>query len=225
MNEVYGATHETDLPGNEPQTPQPTNSKRSRRSPTTTPKRTHLWGCGVVPFTLQVMLAAELSVSMEQDDSVAQIQDKSQPAGNAAFLPLSLHYDVMLEYCSAKKGYQRESLMSTDVRDDKRNDCSDVIDVKDEHDLKDQSDDETSYERRKKRSKVVKPKSHSEALEAGFLALKDGLIHLGTSLASAPTARLVPTTGATMDDVLLAIQGQSAMMAQLLAHLVAQKEI
>ncbi|KAF0701903.1 hypothetical protein AaE_016252 [Aphanomyces astaci] len=96
------------------------------------------------------------------------------------------------------------------------------IDVKDEYDLKDQNDDETSYKHRKKQSKVVKPKSHSEALQAGFLALKDELIHLGTSLAAAPTASQVPTAGATMDDVLRAIEGQSA--AQLLAHLVAQKE-
>ncbi|ETV63810.1 hypothetical protein, variant [Aphanomyces astaci] len=154
------------------------------------------------------------------------ISKPSSPSqtGNAALSPLPLHYDVMLEYWSAKKGYQRESLMSTDVTDDKRNDYSDDIDIKDEHDLKDQSDDETSYERRKKRSKVVKPKKHSEALEAGFLALKDGLIHLGTSLAAAPTVSHVPTTGTTMDDVLRAIQGQSATMAKLLAHLVAQKE-
>ncbi|RHZ03561.1 hypothetical protein DYB31_013377 [Aphanomyces astaci] len=99
INEVYGATHETDLPGNEPQTPQPTNSKRSRRSPNTTPKRTHLWDDDGVAalFHLRykshlalrfesknnaekkaayVMLAAELSGSMERDISVAQIQDK-----------------------------------------------------------------------------------------------------------------------------------------------------
>ncbi|KAF0701902.1 hypothetical protein AaE_016251 [Aphanomyces astaci] len=99
MNEVYDATHETDLPGNEPQTPQPMNPKRSRRTPATTPKRTHLWDDDGVAalfhlrykshlalrfesknnaeiYAAYVVMAAELSVSMEQDVSVAQIQDK-----------------------------------------------------------------------------------------------------------------------------------------------------
>ncbi|RHY98556.1 hypothetical protein DYB35_010960 [Aphanomyces astaci] len=109
--------------------------------------------------TAYVMLAAELSVAMESDYTVAQVQDKRQ-----------------------------------------------------------------APERRKKRAKVTKASSQGEALEAGFLAIKEGLIHLGTSLSAAtPSPPPPPASSATLDDVLRAIQGQSDTMAQLLAHLVARK--
>ncbi|ETV68323.1 hypothetical protein H257_15645 [Aphanomyces astaci] len=80
--------------------------------------------------TAYVMLAAELSVAMESDYTVAQVQDKfsklkttwamtkpSNPSdtGNAPLAPLPPHYDIMLEFWGSKKGYQRESLMSTDA--------------------------------------------------------------------------------------------------------------
>ncbi|ETV66999.1 hypothetical protein H257_16690 [Aphanomyces astaci] len=73
-----------------------------------------------------------------------------------------------------------------------------------------------------KKTNPSKSKSHSEALEAVFMVIKDGLIHLGSSLSAAPNPQPTPPTGATLDDVLQAIQSQT--IAQLVAHLNAQKE-
>ncbi|ETV65969.1 hypothetical protein H257_17447 [Aphanomyces astaci] len=182
--------------------------------------------------TAYVMLAAELSVATEKEYSVAQVQDKfakmksawslSKPSnaietGNAPSAPLPPHYDVMLEYWSDKKGYQRESLMSTD-----ENEIVNHINVKQESGS--ECEEEMLRSRKKKKSNPSKSKSHSEALEAGFMAIKEGLIHLGSSLSAAPSPQPTPPTGATLDDVLQAIQGQSQTIAQLVAHLIAQKE-
>ncbi|ETV81652.1 hypothetical protein H257_05279 [Aphanomyces astaci] len=150
--------------------------------------------------TAYVMLAAELSVAMESDYTVAQVQDK--------------------------KGYQRESLMSTDATIADGTNSSDEAQVKREHSSDDDYDSDKPPERRKKPAKVTKASSEGEALEACFLAIKEGLIHLGTSLSAAtPSPPPPPASRATLDDVLRAIQGQSDTMAQLLAHLVARKQI
>ncbi|KAF0730150.1 hypothetical protein AaE_002782, partial [Aphanomyces astaci] len=72
----------------------------------------------------------------------------------------------------------------------------------------------------KKNSPDKKTKSHSESLESGFNAIKEGLMFLGTSMAQPPPAQ--PAQGATLDDVLAAIKSQSDTMAQLVAFMVAQ---
>ncbi|RHY69761.1 hypothetical protein DYB34_012902 [Aphanomyces astaci] len=61
-----------------------------------------------------------------------------------------------------------------------------------------------------------------KSLEAGFNAIKEGLMFLGTSMSQQPQVQ--PAPGATLDDVLIAIKSQSDTMTQLLSHLVAQKE-
>ncbi|ETW01381.1 hypothetical protein, variant [Aphanomyces invadans] len=144
--------------------------------------------------------------------------------GNGPLAPLPPHYDIMLEFWGAKKGFQRESLMSTDAIIVDGANSSDETQLKRENGSDDDSDIDKPQERRKKRAKTTKATSQGEALEAGFLAIKEGLIHLGTSLSTAtPTPPPPPASGATLDDVLRAIQGQSDTMAQLLAHLVSRK--
>jgi hypothetical protein len=68
-----------------------------------------------------------------------------------------------------------------------------------------------------------KQKTAAEALEIGLVAIKDGLVSLGNSLAappppSAPSIGAPGADGASLTDVLRAIQDQSALMAQLMAH-------
>ncbi|ETV63856.1 hypothetical protein H257_19208 [Aphanomyces astaci] len=182
--------------------------------------------------TAYVMLAAELSVAIESDYTFSKLKTTwamtkpSNPSdtGNAPVAPLPPHYDIMLEFSGSKKGYQRESLMSTDAIITDATNSSDEAQVKREHSSDDDYDSDKPPERRKKREKVTKASSQGGALEAGFLAIKEGLIHLGTSLsATTPSPPPPPASSATLDDVLCAIQGQSDTMAQLLAHLVARK--
>ncbi|RHY63909.1 hypothetical protein DYB30_009490 [Aphanomyces astaci] len=143
--------------------------------------------------TAYVMLAAELSVAMKSDYTVAQVQDKNLKS--------------MYFYHTSKCFFNNLEAQ-----------------VKREHSSDDDYDSDKPPERRKKRAKVTKASSQGEALEAGFLAIKEGLIHLGTSLSAAtPSPPPPPASSATLDDVLRAIQGQSDTMAQLLAHLVARK--
>ncbi|KAF0748214.1 hypothetical protein AaE_007426, partial [Aphanomyces astaci] len=83
-----------------------------------------------------VMLATELSLSMQREFTSKQVQDKfakmktewsiskpslPSPTGNCALQPVPMHYDVMLEYWGEKAGYQREALMSTDDISDDEN--------------------------------------------------------------------------------------------------------
>ncbi|ETV89886.1 hypothetical protein H310_15274 [Aphanomyces invadans] len=173
-------------------------------------------------------------MSTEKEFSVAQVQDKflkmkaawaltktwsSSKTGNGPASALPLHYDVMMEFWSDKKGFQRYSLMSTDeALVEPKNE------IKQEQELKSDSETDKSFTRPPKTIKAAKPKSYSEALDAGLMATKDGLIHLGTSMAATQAPAPAPPSGATLDDVLRAIQGQSDTMAQLLNHLVAQKD-
>ncbi|RLO12394.1 hypothetical protein DYB28_014389, partial [Aphanomyces astaci] len=150
--------------------------------------------------TAYVMLAAELSVAMESDYTVAQVQDKpSNPSDwDAPLAPLSPHYDIMLEFWVSKKGYQRESLMSTYAIIADGTNALDEAQVKREHSSDDDYDSDKPPERRKKRAKVTRASSQGEALEAGFLAIKEGLIHLGTSLSAAtPSPPPPPASSAT----------------------------
>ncbi|KAF0706623.1 hypothetical protein AaE_014022 [Aphanomyces astaci] len=149
-----------------------------------------------------VMLATELSVSMEREFTAKQVQDKlakmksewslskprlARPTGNATKPPQPMHFDVILEY------WGEEIEMA----------------------------EEPSKKKQKKSSRDAKAKSQSESLEAGFNAIKEGLMFLGTSMSQQPQVQ--PAPGATLDDVLIAILSQSDTMTQLLSHLVAQK--
>ncbi|RHY11768.1 hypothetical protein DYB36_001829 [Aphanomyces astaci] len=196
-----------------------------------------------------VMLATKLSVSMEREFTAKQVQDKlakmksewslskpslASPTGNATKPPQPMHFDVMLEYWGDKIGYKRESLMSTDdvSEDDSLQNSTDMIgdavdlsfvaDDDDAKEIKIEMAEEPSKKKQKKSSRDAKAKSQSESLEAGFNAIKEGLMFLGTSMSQQPQVQ--PAPGATLDDVLIAIKSQSDTMTQLLSHLVAQKE-
>ncbi|ETV78477.1 hypothetical protein H257_08000 [Aphanomyces astaci] len=125
-----------------------------------------------------VMLATELSVSMEREFTAKQVQDKAV-------------------------------------------DSSFVADDDDAKEIKIEMAEEPSKKKQKKSSRDAKAKSQSESLEAGFNAIKEGLMFLGTSMSQQPQVQ--PAPGATLDDVLIAIKSQSDTMTQLLSHLVAQK--
>ncbi|ETV88746.1 hypothetical protein H257_00260 [Aphanomyces astaci] len=76
------------------------------------------------------MLAAELSVAMDNEYSVAQDKALSNPSktGNAPSAPLPLHYDAMLEYWSDKNGFRKESLMSTNENEMKKeSECDEEV--------------------------------------------------------------------------------------------------
>ncbi|KAF0707564.1 hypothetical protein AaE_013548 [Aphanomyces astaci] len=173
-----------------------------------------------------VMLAAELSLAMEREYTVLQIQDKLAklktawstskptlpgPTGNEAKQAPPQYYDIMLEYWGDKVGFQRESLMSTDDVDKEE---PKILDV--------DSADEKPATKRAKREANPPARRQGDALEAGFNAIKEGLVFLGTSLNSAQqpvSSASTGVTGATLDDVVRALNVQSATMEKLLAHL------
>lgn len=68
-----------------------------------------------------------------------------------------------------------------------------------------------------------KPRTQADALESGLFAVKDGLVALSAAMVAPPkTTTVVNEGGATLDDVLAAIQAQSAQMTQLLTALVSR---
>ncbi|KAF0724528.1 hypothetical protein Ae201684P_012628 [Aphanomyces euteiches] len=153
MEEGDSALDTAPLFSNDDAKPQEKHTKRSRRQTGPSTKRVILWDDDSVAtmFRLRykshlarrfeskinaekkaawVMLAAELSVTMERDYNVAQVQDKFSklkaawalskpsipgPTGNEDSMPMPQDYDVMLEYWGDKLGFQRDSLMSTDA--------------------------------------------------------------------------------------------------------------
>ncbi|KAG9415750.1 hypothetical protein AC1031_000128 [Aphanomyces cochlioides] len=172
-----------------------------------------------------IMLAAELSLSMTKEFSVAQVQDKFQklktawsssnptlptPTGNLPKLPPPQHFDLMMEYWGSK--FKREIGHS----DRKIISCDSIKVEKTEIVIE---SDEDRPQKRKKKNQQAKTKNSSDALEADFNAIKDGLVFLGSSLA-ATNAPAEPKTGATMDDVLSAITKQNETLTKLLDHLV-----
>ncbi|KAG9415178.1 hypothetical protein AC1031_008611 [Aphanomyces cochlioides] len=191
-----------------------------------------------------VMLAAELSLAMNREFSVVQVQDKFQkmkaawslskpsnpsPTGNDCKPPLPANFEIMQEYWGSKAGYRRESLMSTDdSNDDELASKHDVVPNKkrllDDLIESELSDDEKHPDnqkpsKQKKQSNRTKTKTQGKSLEAGFNAIKDGLIFLGSSLATVNN-QASNSNVATMDDVLKAINDQSQTMAKLLEHLI-----
>ncbi|KAG9409265.1 hypothetical protein AC1031_019516 [Aphanomyces cochlioides] len=82
-----------------------------------------------------------------------------------------------------------------------------------------------AFAKREKNERTDRPRGTAESLEAGFLAIKEGLISLGQSQASNNVHELAPhQPRATLDDVLQAIQAQSNTMAQLISHLTKKDE-
>ncbi|RHZ41106.1 hypothetical protein DYB26_002732 [Aphanomyces astaci] len=82
--------------------------------------------------------------------------------------------------------------------------------------------DEKPATKRAKREANPPARRQGDALEAGFNAIKEGLVFLGTSLNSAQqpvSSASTGVTGATLDDVVRALNVQSATMEKLLAHL------
>ncbi|KAF0717168.1 Aste57867_2459 [Aphanomyces stellatus] len=125
------------------------------------------------------MLTADLSATMQREFTAKQIQEKMSsmkadwatsnpslpsPTGNLPKVPYPAHYDVMLEYWGSKVGYQRESLMSTDDVEQT------TLDL--ESDATEDIDKDEPTQQQNKRQKKKSGKSHSEAIEAGFNAMK-----------------------------------------------------
>ncbi|RHY13987.1 hypothetical protein DYB32_010882 [Aphanomyces invadans] len=159
-------------------------------------------------------LAAELSVQMDRTFTSKQLQDKwstskpsnPQPTGNKKATKVPSNYDIMLEYWSERKGLQRESLLSTDDESREAAMPNEILAVKKE----DLEDDDGGRPSKKQRSSA-------EALESGLLAIKDGLVSLGQSLAvPAPSPPAPPVDSVSLTDVLKAIHDQSLIMTQLL---------
>ncbi|KAH9104778.1 hypothetical protein AeMF1_019271, partial [Aphanomyces euteiches] len=188
------------------------------------------------------ILAAELSAEMRREFTAKQCQDKfarmkaersvskptiPAPTGNDELPPQPLHFEIMQDYWGTKLGFQRESLLATD-------DCSDAevasvgLDSSEsEKNINNERvkrmNDTTISNRERKKAKREHVKTQSEALEAGFNAMKEGLISLGQSIASVQTQQPTPqpqNNQDTLKEILQAVQAQATTMAQLLNHLV-----
>ncbi|KAG9399619.1 hypothetical protein AC1031_012006 [Aphanomyces cochlioides] len=110
---------------------------------------------------------------------------------------------------------QRESLLSTD---DEQTTKPIVDDAK-------KTTKRSTFEKHDDGRTTKKQKSPAEALESGLNAIKDGLVSLGNALASpAPAVPAVHEESASLNDVLKAIQDQSALMAQILNHMANSKQ-
>ncbi|KAH9097042.1 hypothetical protein Ae201684P_011771 [Aphanomyces euteiches] len=190
-----------------------------------------------------LMLASELSVAMEREFTVGQIQDmlskmraswalskpsNPKPTGNLPAPPPPLHYEIMEEYWGSKLGLQRDSLMTTDGVDDTE---LEEQSYRMEKESTKEYSDESSFEihqptqkKIKKSSRDGKAKSQGDSLEAGFNAIKEGLVFLGSSFAAAQAAPATTNpSSATLDDVMSAIKTQNETLTKLLNHLISEK--
>ncbi|KAG9399539.1 hypothetical protein AC1031_011935 [Aphanomyces cochlioides] len=143
---------------------------------------------------------------------------KQKPTGNDVLEPLPVYYDLMEEYWGSKLGYRRESLLSTDETITCDSSTEEVIDSYDQsldtqgrkielQDKKPEKQEKISFSRQK-------APSNSAAIESGLFAIKDGLIALGNSIQNQNHAAppMQAPSGASLDDVLAAIQSQSNSM-------------
>ncbi|KDO32952.1 hypothetical protein SPRG_02645 [Saprolegnia parasitica CBS 223.65] len=189
-------------------------------------------------------LAATLSVAMNRTFTAAQVNAKfarmrtkwltskstvpSSTGNDASSGSLPMHYDVMLEYWSGNDDLQRERLLSSDdpvdLADDTGNADSDVMDLDDENERPDNANkkrktcSETEDKTTGDRGGGKKTKSTGEAIEGGLVAVSNGLISLGQSLAPGCGAAQSNTT---LDDVLDAIKAQSTTaLAEQVSYLV-----
>ncbi|ETV74818.1 hypothetical protein H257_10879 [Aphanomyces astaci] len=202
-----------------------------------------------------VMLATELSVVMQREFTAKQVQDKlakmktewslskptlPAPTGNSPQTLLPLDYDVMLDYWGEKAGFRRESLMSTDdvsdeeISTDKNDNNPDNASLSDDERYAGEKAQQPEQNKIKTNGKSKKTTSPSESLEAGFTAIKEGLMFLGSAMAqqtpshqvmaAAPTPATQTISVTTLDDVLSTIKAQSDTMSQVLSHLIAKKD-
>ncbi|KAF0702464.1 hypothetical protein AaE_015909 [Aphanomyces astaci] len=127
--------------------------------------------------------------------------------GNAIPVQLPAHFDSMMEFWGSKDGFRRESLFSTDDEPLVSVDSSD-------------GDDEKKVFSRQSSSKGAKSKSEADVLEAGLVAVKDGLVSLGQAMLqsnghrSATTPNTTEVEGATLTDVVDALTVQSAIITE-----------
>ncbi|ETV74869.1 hypothetical protein H257_10908 [Aphanomyces astaci] len=183
-------------------------AKRSRKYQIKAEGQASFWN----EATTIAELRCELSVSMEREFTVLQIQDKlaklktewsmskpslPAPTGNVKKVALPQFYDVMLEYWGEKVGFQRESLMSTDDANDYDGGAMDPAE----------------------KSHVSVSRRPGDAIEAGLNAVKEGLMFLGTSMASVQPPAPIASSGTSLDDVVRALNAQVATMDRLLAHI------
>ncbi|KAG9397931.1 hypothetical protein AC1031_016349 [Aphanomyces cochlioides] len=179
-----------------------------------------------------ILLASEMTIALKRSFDSKQVQDKltvskmkadwamsnpSLPAqtGNDAKCIQPAYFDIMMEYWSDKKGYQRESLFSTDDPNDDDDNSSHGSDS-----ASSDSEQELSQSKRRrvkntmKKTQEKKQRSQAEAIESGFAAVKDGLIAMAGAIA-------IPSQppSSSFDSVLEILQTQSNQLGQLIALL------
>ncbi|KAH9090542.1 hypothetical protein Ae201684P_014341 [Aphanomyces euteiches] len=143
------------------------------------------------------------------------------PTGNLVKEAPPLHFDVMQEYWGSKRGYLREPLMTTDDVSEEDFDSQNEQEYNQGNIYR--STNQTiqhrpNSKRAKKELKQARARGQRGALEAGLMAIKEGLVFLGQSTAAVPPNNQMPNESqsvATMDDLMTAIKSRNETLTKL----------